>query len=170
MTDAVAVREALAEREREELWREAAIMTLYLSIVLLATLAAVPDDNGPSGWELIALVWSESIGLVLAHYFAFRVVATGFGGGKRSRHDLNMILCQLAGGALVASTTTIPILLAGHNADVRAAAFAPAFFVGVGGWAASRSGGASHPRSMLIGAVVLGLGLAIAGFKAALTH
>ena len=164
------VRSALAEREREELWREAAIMTLYLSIVLLATLAALPEEHGPNGWELIALVWGQSIGLVLAHYFAFRIVASSFGGGKRTRHDLNLILCQLAGGALVAVVTTIPIVLAGHDADVRAAAFAPAVFIGAGGWAAARAGGASHPRAILFGAVVLGLGLAVAGFKAALTH
>ena len=64
--------------ERRRVWRDATAMTLYVSIVLLAELAALPAGDeaggtvhGPVGWELIAIIWGTTVGLALAHWFAF---------------------------------------------------------------------------------------------------
>src|SRR3954447_3973316 len=92
-------------------WREATAMTLYVSIVLLAELTALPQ--GVIGWELVAIVWGTAIGLVLAHSFAFQVAAHGVSGGWLRGEDRHEALLELLGVAIVAAVATVPVLLTG---------------------------------------------------------
>jgi hypothetical protein len=95
-----AEREAEA-RERAEVRREATTMVLYVSVVLLAELSALPrgDDHGvirgPVGWKLVAICWGTTVGLAVTHWFAFRLTAQGFGRGTFSRHDREVALGQI---------------------------------------------------------------------------
>ena len=50
-------------------------MSLYVAIVLLAALMVVPDSSGHGDVQVLGLVWGTTIGLALAHLFAFRVSA-----------------------------------------------------------------------------------------------
>lgn len=176
-TDAVG--QSLTEdhhRHRHELQREFAVMILYVSIVLLATVAALPADYGDAaaaggGGEppLVVIVWSTSIGLALAHWFAFVVGAAGFRAGKLHRHEWELATAHVAGAMIVALSTTIPIVVTDEISDVRAAAFAPAVFIGFAGYRVARSAGRSAGASLVAGVIGLLLGLAVAGVKAFLT-
>ncbi len=163
-------------RHRHELQREFAVMTLYVSIVLLATLSALPADygdpatsTGSSEPPLVVIVWSTSIGLALAHWFAFVVGAAGFRGGKLHRQEWELATAHVAAAVMVALSTTIPIVVTNQISDVRAAAFAPAIFIGFAGYRVAKSADRSTGASLLAGAIGLVLGLAVAGVKAFLS-
>jgi FtsH-binding integral membrane protein len=157
--------------ERAEVAREATIMVLYVSIVLLATFAALPaGDDGHAAGEvhgrtLIALVWGTALGLALAHWFAFRLAARLFGGGTVREVDFQIGLAQLVGAAVVALLCTIPILLVDDESDVQAAAFVPALIVGVVGFLVARVAGRSTRTSIVVGILVLLAGLLVAATK-----
>lgn len=165
--------------DRVEVWREAVTMVLYVSIVILAALAALPagedaihgdghtptDLDGVHGLALAGLVWGTALGLALAHWFAFRLTAHGFGRGAVSRTDVRIGLAQLAGAAVVALACTLPIVLFGDDRDVQATSAVPALIIGAAGYLASRAAGRSSARSTLTGVVVLVLGLLVVAIK-----
>lgn len=153
-------------------------MVLYVSIVLLATLAALPaggsDDDGAHGSSgvhggaLLGLIWGTTLGLALAHWFAFRVTARGFGGGHATRQDGAEALAQLGGATAVAVLCSLPVLLLPDDREVAVAAWVPAVVVGVGAYLASRVGGRSPRLALALGLVALVVGLAVAAVKNAL--
>ena len=49
-------------------------MALYVSIALLAALAAV-DEDALSRNDTLLLIWGTSLGLAVAHYVAFRLAS-----------------------------------------------------------------------------------------------
>lgn len=56
--------------------REALTMALYVAVCLLAASIAVGGGDGhPEEVNVIAAIWGITIGLALAHLFAFRVSA-----------------------------------------------------------------------------------------------
>ena len=78
-----------ASDHRTHLVREAATMVLYVSVVEIAELAAIPEDHfahgrvtGPVGGALLAIVWGTAVGLAIAHWFAFRIAAPAFRRGE----------------------------------------------------------------------------------------
>src|SRR4051794_21437277 len=100
-----------------ELFREATIMVLYVAVVEIAELAALPERRlghgeitGPVGSDLLAIVWGTALSLALAHWFAFRIAAAGFRGDRPSRQDQLIGLVQVGGAALVAALSSLPIL------------------------------------------------------------
>src|SRR4051794_15120396 len=63
---------ARTEDHHRELLREAATMVLYVSVIEIAELAALPESRsghgvvtGPAGAELLAIVWGTALGLAL---------------------------------------------------------------------------------------------------------
>ena len=150
-------------------------MVLYVSIVVLSALTVIPADFAVTGegedhrHVLLGVVWGTSIGIALAHWFAFELAIVGFRGGKVLRHDLRIGWAQLVGAAFVAFGTTIPILFSNPEGAVRAAAFVPAALIGAGGYLAARSAGRSRLAAVLAGVVALVAGLAVASVKAWLT-
>jgi hypothetical protein len=156
---------------RERMVHEATVMVLYVSIVLLATLVALPEDftdHGNAALELIALEWGTAIGLALAHWFAFSVAGALLSGGLPSREDLQVVGAQLGGAAIVALVTMVPILVVGRDSDVTAAAFAPALILGLAGFRVARTGGRSVFAAVFAGVLVLVVGLTVATIKALL--
>jgi hypothetical protein len=163
---------------RSEFVREISVMILYLSVVLLATLTAVPsgsdvqtgDDDG--GWlsPVVAIVWGTTVGLALAHWFAFRLATSALGGGSPSGHDVSLGFAQVLGAIAVAAVTTLAIVLAPPGVEVQAAGFVPACFIGAAGFGVARAGGRSRPASLVMASVVLAVGLIVAGTKAWLGH
>ncbi len=163
-----------ADEERIELLREATIMALYVSIVLLAAFTALPSgeeggdghvEGGVHGVALIGLIWGTTLGLALAHWFAFRISVRVYGGGQASRQDVRIGIAQMAGAVIVAALCTIPVLMVSDAGDVAATSFVPALIIGGAGFAVARAGGRTRVQSMILGGVVLVLGLAIAGVK-----
>src|ERR1700750_3096861 len=90
--------------ERVEVFREATVMVLYVSVVEIAELAAVPERHrahgavtGPIGGQLLAILWGTAVGLALAHWFAFRLAAPAFRGERPTHLDFQIGLGQLTG-------------------------------------------------------------------------
>ncbi len=149
-------------------------MALYLSIVLLAMLVALPTKNGvrsvqggpvAHGLGLVELIWGTALGLALAHWFSFQLTARVFGGGKVTRRDVDTGVAQLAAAIGVAAFCTVPVFLFDETRDVQMAAFVPAAIVGAAGYAVGRTGGRSRQWSLVLGGVAAFLGLTVAGIK-----
>jgi hypothetical protein len=158
-----------------DLRREALVMALYVSIVTLAALVALPSDYGESHNDaghsdpsLLALVWGTSVGLALAHWFAFELAAIGFHAGRLERSDIEEGVAQIGGALSVSIGATIAILLADDPKEVRAAAFVPALIIGVAGYGVARTAGRPVFASLIIGLITLAGGLAVAVIKATL--
>ena len=65
--------------------------------------------------RVLALVWGVTIGLALAHIFAFRVSARLVAAGRVGPHDAGAVGAQLVGAAAVALLATIPVFLLPGN-------------------------------------------------------
>jgi hypothetical protein len=167
--------EAAQLEEHGELLREAATMVLYVSVVEIAELAALPESHfgggrvtGPVGAQLLAIVWGTAVGLALAHWFAFRVAAPAFRGDRPTRHDTHIGLAQLGGAMLVSAVSSLPVLL---FSDVRAQEITgdvPAVIIGVVGYFIARATGKSRLPSVFYGITALALGVVVALVKSAL--
>ena len=164
-----------ASDEKIEVLREAMTMVLYLSIVLLATFFALPSGSeaageghggsGIHGFDLVGLIWGTTVGLAAAHWFAFRLTARVFGGGKVSDSDIRVGVAQLAGAAFVAVLCSIPVLLVGDQNEVRVTAFVPALVVGGAGYLVARAGDRTKTQALILGGIVMVLGLTVATLK-----
>lgn len=66
--------------------RESMTMALYITISLLAVLAAQPPgDRSVIG--VLGIIWGTTLRLSLAHWLAFRLTARLFSGADLDRHD-----------------------------------------------------------------------------------
>lgn len=145
-------------------------MALYVAIVLLAEMIALWVNEEPGGAdpvhgiELVGLVWGTTIGLALAHLFAFQMAAKGFSGGALSADDLELAGAQLAGAAVVALVCSVPIFFADDATDLAAAIYAPDLILAVAGYIVSRTAGRARWTS-----VIVGLGAALLGVMLAAT-
>jgi hypothetical protein len=163
----------VAEREHAEpaeLLHESLVMVLYISIALLGALVALPDhdlpdDPGPHGWPLVGLIWGTAIGLALAHWFAFDVVARVLADGRRKLANVELGAVQLAGAATVALLTSLPILVTSDAADQEAATWVPTIIIGVAGFFVARRAGRGRARSVLTGVGITMVGTMIAIVK-----
>jgi len=165
-----------SDREhRIELMREATVMILYVSVVEIAELAALPESHfsfgrttGPVSDHLLVIVWGTAVGLAAAHWFAFRLAAPAFRGERPSHHDAQIGLAQLVGAMLVAALSSLPVLL---FSDVRAqetAGDVPALLVGVVGYLVARQIGSSRLASFFLGLTALLVGVLVALVKSLL--
>lgn len=149
-------------------------MALYVSITLLAALAALPDDDpagsgGVHGLALLGVIWGTTVGLALAHWFAFTVASRGVALGARRLADLELAAAQLGGAAVVALLTTIPAVLLSDDLDLEVSIWVPAAVLGVSGYFTGRAAGRSPLRSLFIGGGVLAFGALVALVKHLLT-
>jgi len=148
----------------DEAIREGAVMALYVSIVLIAELAGIPKAHEPHGTALLAVVWGTTLGLALAHWFAFRVVV-GFQHGHEARRR-NVIIgaAQLAGAAVVAAVDSLALFLPSHS-EIDVATALPAFVLFASGLVSARSAGRSLTRSILYGGAIAAGGVLVALVK-----
>src|SRR4051795_13754920 len=153
---------AMRSETRAEVFREAVTMVLYVSVVEIAELAAIPEEHfangrvtGPVGASLLAIVWGTAVGLAIAHWFAFRLAAPAFRGERPTRLDTYIGLAQVGAAMLVAAVSSIPVLL---FSDVRAqetTGDVPALVIGVVGYLIARTTGRSRLATCFYGATAL---------------
>lgn len=163
----MSVEDAGAERTTEQvgdLTREACTMALYIAICLLAALT-VASDHQLGEVNVLALVWGTTLGLAVAHWFAFRLSARLVGSGALRRIDVEVSAAQLVGAAAVAVLATIPVVLFPESSELDAVRFVLAGFIAVVGYAVARTSGASARRAVLYATGTLAVGLAIAVLK-----
>jgi hypothetical protein len=153
---------------RAELTLESSTMALYVSVVLLAALVALEDGATHDDGEMLGLIWGTTLGLALAHYFAFRVASRLVRGTTFHKRDGEIALAQLGGAALVAALCSIPVLLFPDSSKNDFVRLELAFLLGIAGYAAGRTGGTTRLRSLATGLIVLALGVGVALAKNAL--
>jgi hypothetical protein len=164
-----------SHEHRVELMREATVMILYVSVVEIAELAAIPESHlsfgrvtGPVGDHLLEIIWGTAIGLAVAHWFAFGLAARAFRGERPSHQDTQVGLAQVSGAILVAILSSLPVFL---FSDVRAQEFTgdvPAILVGLVGYLVARQTGSSRLASAFYGLTALALGILVALVKSLL--
>ena len=103
MTDAPAAEASTGQEQAVELRKEGYTMALYVAICLLAALIALPDTDAQHAHAL-QIIWGVTVGLALAHWFAFRMSARLVGSGDVRPHDVESAGAQLAGAAGVNGT------------------------------------------------------------------
>ena len=156
---------------RRVLAREALASALYVALVLLAALLAVPSDRLPSDAVMVRLILGTAIGLLLAHWLAFRLAArmTAEDGGW-TPSAAQEATAQLSGGMVVAVLAAIPfLLLEGVSARVVSLAVLAALPALAGGLIA-RLRGRSWLFAVTASALVLILAAGVVTAKNLLGH
>lgn len=149
---------------RVELRKEALTMALYVAICLLAASIALPETEA-GHLPVVGIIWGVSVGLALAHWFAFRVSARLVGAGRVRGHDLESAAAQLLGAGAVAVLATLAVILVPADAELQAVELVLAGFVAIVGYGVARGGNASRPRALAYSAAVLVIAVAIAVVK-----
>jgi hypothetical protein len=137
-----------------EVRKEAYTMALYVAICLLAALAAVPDPIHGDG-DVFLLIWGTTVGLTVAHLFAFQVSARLVAEGRVRRHDTVATIAQLAGAIAVALLATVPVVLLPTSSELDVVRIVLAGFITGVGFAVARGGGASTGRAARYAFLVL---------------
>jgi hypothetical protein len=137
-------------------------MALYVAICLLAALIAVPEGAHP---HVTGIVWGVSLGLALAHWFAFRVSSRWVGEGIVRPADVRSGAAQLAGAAGVALLAWLGVVVAPPSAELEVVEAVLAALIGCAGFAVARGAGAGRLRAAVYAGFVLVVALAIAVLK-----
>ena len=145
--------------------REGATMALYVAICLLAALSLLRHDQVDHRSTVLEVVWGTTLGLALAHWFAFQMSARLVAGGTLRRTDGAVALAQLIGAAAVAVLASVPLIVFDGSASLAAASFAVAGFIGVIGFTVARSGGSTKVRATVFGSITLLVAAVIAVVK-----
>jgi len=153
--------------DRDDLRKEGWTMALYVAICLIAALTALEDVHVVPG-HILGLVWGTTVGLAIAHVFAFRVAGRLVHDGKLPRADRIVSGVQLAGAAAVAAIVSIPVLLTPTESELDWARYTCAAIIGVVGYSVARSAEQGRFRAVLFGVGVLVIATAIAAIKQAL--
>jgi hypothetical protein len=158
--------------ERAEVFREAVTMVLYVSVVEIAELAALPEKHladgavsGPIGGQLLAVVWGTAVGLALAHWFAFRLAAPAFRGERPTRLDRDIGLAQVAGAAFVAALSSLPVLVLPDRWARETTGDVPAALIGIVTYLIARHLRASRLASVSYAVTAVAIGVVIALVK-----
>src|SRR5262245_21785027 len=140
-TPSVAYRRCVSEEAQTEVepqhvdrLLESSTMALYVSIILLGALVTVGKNH--TNRELLGLIWGTTIGLTLAHFFAFRIASRLHRGFAAHRGDLMIAYSQVAGAAAVAALCSIPVLIFPESSHAEAVRFTLVLLLGVAGYMA----------------------------------
>ncbi|HTL86914.1 MAG TPA: hypothetical protein VL856_17150 [Acidimicrobiia bacterium] len=160
---------------RRTLVQHATTMMLYISIVLLAELAAIPSDHdggvhGPTGWTLIALIWGTTIGLALAHYFAFTIAVHGLSHINLNRDDRAEAFAEIGGAAAVAIIASIPVLLFSPAREQEIVPAVLVLLIGTIAFGVERANGHSRKTAFIYGIAALVIGLLVVSVKEAVAY
>ena len=123
-------------------------MALYVAICLLAALTVASHGELAHRSTVLKIVWGTTLGLALAHWFAFRLSSRLVASGALRRSDAEVALAQLLGSVVVAILATLAVLVFDGEAELDAARWVMAAFIAVIGYFVARSSGASLARSV----------------------
>ena len=143
-------------------------MMLYVSVVLLAELVALPHDV--VGFELVAIVWGTAIGLVIADAFAFQVATHGMSGGWLRGDDRIEVLLELAGVAVVAAIASAPVMLFGDSIQHTGVSLAVSVTIAAIAYIVERLNDHSRSTALAFGSLALLVAMLVAAVKAILVH
>lgn len=153
-----------------ELRKDALTMALYVAVGLLGALSLFDRTLSGSEARIVETIWSITVGLVLAHIFAFVVAAHVAGEGSMRRHDGEAAVAHLVGGIAVAVVATVAAIVVRDEYELRAVRLVLAVFIGAVGYAVRRSNGASRKGALLFGFITVVIAVIIANVKVSLSH
>jgi hypothetical protein len=151
----------------DHLRKEGWTMALYVAICLIAALTALANVTSVPG-HIMGLVWGTTVGLAVAHVFAFRIAGRLVHEGELPKADRIISVVQLAAAAAVALIVSVPVLLAPTVYEITWARYTCAAIIGVVGYLVARGAERSRIRSMVFGIAVLVAAFAVAALKHAL--
>ena len=154
---------------RRDARKEAVTMALYIAIVLLAEAIPLQAYSLDSA-EVIGTYWGSTIGLALAHVYAFTLSARLFSHGHIGRGDWRSATAQLAAAAAVALVATLPFVFLEGEVAFNLSGSLLAILIGVTGFESARVGGAPIRRAIVIGIVALVVAVIVVAVKATLSH
>ena len=140
-------------------------MAMYVAVCLLAALTAVAEQASDGHVRALGIIWGTTVGLTLAHVFAFRVSARVVAQGRIRRSDADAIVAQLVGAVGVAVLATIPVLLWPSTGELDVVRELLALFIALVGFQVARSSGAGRVRSLVYGASLLAVAVTVAVLK-----
>lgn len=140
-------------------------MAMYVAVCLLAALTAVAEQASDGHVRALGIIWGTTVGLTLAHIFAFRVSARVVAQGRIRPSDADAIVAQLVGAVGVAVLATIPVLLWPATAELDVVRELLALFIALVGFQVARSSGAGRVRSLVYGASLLAVAVTVAVLK-----
>jgi hypothetical protein len=160
-----------SESHTQVVAREFFAAALYMALVLLAALVAVPVDRLPGDADLVATMAGTAIGLVLAHWLAFRLAAHltaegGFGAASAAREAG----AQIMGGLAVALVASVPFLVLDGEDALSVTLVLLVALPAVTGLAIARLRGRSWVESVVTAGIVLGIAVLVVVVKVALGH
>lgn len=156
---------------RRALAREFFASALYVALVLLATLVAVPRDRLPSDHAVMATMFGTALGLILAHFVAFRFAAHFT--AEAGRADTPLVqeaVAGLAGGLMVALVAAIPYVLFEGDDALLGALVVLATLPAIMGFAIARLRGYSRTRSLGAAGMALAAAMVVVYVKDFLGH
>lgn len=127
-------------------------MAFYVAVCLIAALAVVGDE---ASVPILGIIWGSTVGLALAHLFAFRLAARVVGGGHVDRQDTLLAVAQLVGAGGVALVASLPVLLLPTSVEVAATRFLLVGLIAAPAYGVGRSIGATRLRSGVFAALIL---------------
>jgi hypothetical protein len=156
---------------RHAVEREFVANGLYLGIVLYAAMAVIPSDHLPSDVEFVLIILGTSLGLVLAHWFAFHIAASALSPEGRTRdHETEEAGAQVAGGVTVAVFGSIPFLIFDGETAVHVTQFLLGLLPALAGYAIGRRRDHSRLRSVALAVGVLAVASGITLLKILVAH
>jgi hypothetical protein len=164
-------RTARHQSHRQILEREFLAAALYMALVLLAALVVLPKEQLPADRTVVALLLGTAVGLITAHWVAFRLAshlteAGGVWAGSAAQEGA----AQVAGGVAVAVVASAPFLVADGEPALRVSLLLLSALPAVTGLAIARMRGRSWLRSGLFAVSVLALALLVVLVKTAVGH
>ena len=138
-------------------------MSLYTAIVLLAVLVGL--GQGDRGDDL-AVIWGVSIGLGLAHVFAFNVAAVIAAGGEFTEENRSSTVAILGAVAVTAGVASAAYLFwedAGSASTVATEVLVVVMALSL--YIDARLAGATNRRSLIFAATALAIALVVVGVK-----
>jgi hypothetical protein len=157
-----------AELEAIRAKRETLTMGLYVSITLLAALTVT--GAAASHLDVIAIIWGTTLGLAVAHWFAFDLALRLVDPKGEHRYLNRDLWAALLAALLVGAVATVPVLLLPDDLELAGARVGTAACIGVVTYNETRTYGASRGRALAAAGIALAIGLTVAGVKHALGH
>lgn len=144
--------------------RESLTMALYITISLLAVLAAQPHGDR-SAIGVLGIIWGTTLGLSLAHWLAFRLTARLFSGNVLDRHDQVTMAAQSVAAIGVATLASAPLLVADSRSALDLSRLLLATLVGLFAFSVARRHDAGRSRAGIYAIAVVAIALAVAVIK-----
>jgi hypothetical protein len=140
-------------------------MALYLALVLAGEFATV-SDSIHSKRAAYAIIWGTTLGLTLAHVFAFNLAARLFERGRLGAEARSTIAYQVLVAIAVAIVLSLPLLVASLSTGLNFDRYLIAAGVGLTAFLVARGEEHSHVRAAAFAVAMLSLAVGVVLIKA----